>query len=621
MEEKRIRKLWLTFCMVFLCFIISGVCGVKKLHASTRDDGGGEIENSKTTSIAITHVHSGSSSSGGGCYGNHHSNTVDIRCNKPFTKIAWDTCVCSDGHSITNTVEGGYDTWPIPSGCGVVLSSTTEYYYTVNCGMTDSVIGSLSVTQSPINWTRSVQLDAVYDTSGGLVLKEAPVLFTGNGLNQEVESITVNQNGIYVCQLQTDSETTDADMSVVTCVVNNIDDMPPTIESFDYDDTRFLKEVFVEVVARDLQIDGSEGVGLAEFPYSYDGGSTWVEEANFLIVENGDYEVQVKDELQQISSGIVTVTVLDVMGPTITDIVQEKEGNVSSVKVTVVAHDIQEDGGGGIGMPLDAYSFDEGETWQGLEYISYYSNGIYSIWVRDLLENITIADIEIDQFPEKQQQLVEESVLNNENKVVEIEAKLEEVIVETEEIEEAEEEIEEVLEFFKEVDRVIRVELPEINRDKVEEYTLDNKEVKNEEIQTTIEVNENKNNKYEEVVDMEKPISFLESIKKILLVSTVGAFIISGIAGTLYGAFFGVVVFSGTSESKKRFLGIARLRSGERLEIFVRKRILEKNNTSNYIFKVNKIVAKKYELEPILIKMEGDVILKSIERYIELEME
>ncbi|MFI3201177.1 MAG: hypothetical protein R3Y54_06595 [Eubacteriales bacterium] len=605
MKKGKKKLVYVSMGIVLWCYVLGILMEVHTIQAvyEMEEEIEGEelVETTKTTTVAITHAHSGSSSSGGGCYGNLHSSTYDVRCYKPVTKIAWDTCVCSDGHTMTNTVAGGYDTWPIPSGCEQTLYTTTEYYYSVNCGMTGMVLGSLTITQSPIDWTNQVVLEATYEGSAGLVLEDNPVLFTGNGVREESQQITVSQNGIYVCQLQTSSEMTSVLTSVVTSDVRNLDYTSPTIEAFLYDTTRYLQEVYVEVVAEDLQEDGSVGVGLAQAPYSYDLGKTWVEDTGFFVTENGEYEVLVKDQFQQITNGILWMNSLDTMGPTILELIQEeRDTTTNTVKVTVVIDDLQEDGTQGVGIPIDAYSFDGGTTWQAEDFIEYSRNGSHTIWVRDSLDNRTKTNVLVSQFPSP---LPQGNGNTTQNSYLEEGDVLEE----------------EKFPLIRETESLFPSPIQESQL--VEATSKAVLEIPYKELPPFVETESNMEVEREEREGGKGGASTLQIVLKVLLLSTASVMGVSGVAGILYYIFFGVFVVSGRCEGRKCLLGITRLKSRERLEIFVGKRIREKNITTNYILYVNPFVAKHHALEPVLIRMGEEELLKSMERCIEIEME
>lgn len=118
--------------------------GTWYLHVLTVDKAGNKKETIKgpIEITETTHVHTGNSSSGGGCYGkaNYKTEQYNIVCGKTGSVTAWNTWTCTAGHTTYNNVEGGYNTWPAPSNCNVVTGTGTRQVltgYSLNCGKTE----------------------------------------------------------------------------------------------------------------------------------------------------------------------------------------------------------------------------------------------------------------------------------------------------------------------------------------------------------------------------------------------------------------------------------------------------------------------------------------------------
>lgn len=136
--------------------------GTYYLHILTIDNAGKAKE---TVSQAInmtvnTHSHTGSSTSGGGCYVSV-PHTVTRQCNESVTMRRegdqWDTgsCMaggvagyCSKGHKVTGQVTWGYGTsWTgtVQGTCRATYTETT-YTYELGCGMEENQILSYTIS-------------------------------------------------------------------------------------------------------------------------------------------------------------------------------------------------------------------------------------------------------------------------------------------------------------------------------------------------------------------------------------------------------------------------------------------------------------------------------------------
>ncbi len=620
MKKNRIKKV--VFAMGTCCFM-----GISSLITyATETEIEMEVEpQTEVLSAIITHQHTGSSGSGGGCYGQKHTQSETTYCHKPLTKVSWDKLVCSGGHTLTNTVSGGWDTWPIPGSCNIATGTTTKTYYTANCGRTGEVLASLFVEKSNTEWVKELTLSATYEVADGVVLLENPVLFKGNGQEEEAMEFLVTENGTYTCELQVVGEDNNAKTQVVTYEVANIDRTPPTILSVTYDQSLFLAEIEVVVEAEDLQEDGSAGIGLTETPYSYDGGKTWVADNTFIIEKNGSYTIMVKDSFDNIASKEIEISTLDTMGPTVSTIIQETlDTEYNSVKVLVYVEDVQEDGSEGVGLGELPYSFDGGKTWQALEYYYYHGNGTYAIVIRDAKGNETKTSVSIKQFPTvskpsqpsttptpvtpvipvEDEEVTEE--LQEEFFEEEIEEGLQEKNMEYEENEDEEDEEISVLGIIEpDGTETVVVHYPQtIRYDAPEELVV-------EELEDESQKAEN-----EALIQQKR----LEEMKKIVVISTTAVVTMSGICAFIYCFLFMTIVCSKTNENRKRFLGIAKIKRGEKMEIHIPNWVYERSTSHILVISINPFLAHKYALDPVIVYVDGKEYLYSIEPVLQVEV-
>jgi len=102
---------------------------------------GSSSESGGCYTVPIYHVHTGSSSSGGGCYTVRNEQINQVRCGGSISKVSWASCRCNKcGKYFINSVEGGYDTWPMPSSCDEIVGTNVSYFYTLGCGKNESVV-------------------------------------------------------------------------------------------------------------------------------------------------------------------------------------------------------------------------------------------------------------------------------------------------------------------------------------------------------------------------------------------------------------------------------------------------------------------------------------------------
>ena len=95
----------------------------------------------------------------------------------------------------------------------------------------------------------------------------------------------------------------------------------------------------VSVQAGDLQEDGSEGSGLADEAYSFDGGSSW-QGNTYTYMENGSYLIKVRDILGNTEEKEFNIRTIDRMAPKIT-VAQDTQANALTNTVTISAEDLQ----------------------------------------------------------------------------------------------------------------------------------------------------------------------------------------------------------------------------------------------------------------------------------------
>ena len=331
----------------------------------------------------IYHQHTGGSG-GGGCYSVKRtgSKTTTEKCSGTMVYYAsYDKTQC-------NKCGAGYNGDQSGRNCWHEKTKTESYtYYDLGCNKgTDTRVGSFTVEKSTEKWVKSLTLTGSYNADGGMSVSAQPYIWNGAGATEN-NTYEVNENGVYTLQINADANAAPAVLSVE---VRNIDVTAPVIAAHSLepssDWTRDGVLVAITNVA-DLQPDGSEGGGLHEMPYSYDGGESWTGENTFLYMENGTHSILVRDILDNQSTYEVSLHNVDCFEPTIESVEYDDTKNIRETVLTITAKDVQPDGSEGSGLHKEAYSYDGGQTWTQDNTLIIDRNGTIHIVVRDALGN------------------------------------------------------------------------------------------------------------------------------------------------------------------------------------------------------------------------------------------
>ena len=180
--------------------------------------------------------------------------------------------------------------------------------------------------------------------------------------------------------------------------IGNIDHEAPRILSCDYDHTDNLRTLEVVADCDDIMADGRNGCGLADMPYSYDGGQTWTDENRLYVDHNISFTFIVKDKLGNTSSKEFNIENIDDYPPVVTHSVSTEEWTTESIEVILDSSDDKPNGQPGIGLPDECYSFDGGQTWTDDPKIIVDDNCVLDILVKDKNDNTTGYSIEISNI-------------------------------------------------------------------------------------------------------------------------------------------------------------------------------------------------------------------------------
>ena len=278
--------------------------------------------------------------------------------------------------------------------------------YTVNITNIDHTPPSINdYTLLPSEWVKEGVLleltdvtDPQPDNTPGCGLHQYPYSYDDGETWEDSPSHFYEDNGDYHVLVRDALENT----TRLDYTIDNIDHEAPNIVSIDYDKSKNLKNLTVTVTCNDILADGREGSGLADAPYSYDGGKTWTASNTYFVNHNIVIDFRVKDKLGNENGQIVTIDNIDDYMPTVSHALYPGYWTNGDVEVSFTVYDRNPDGSDGIGLPNDCFSYDSGKTWTSENTIVMSDNGNVHVAVRDKNENTNYYSfdlINIDRNP------------------------------------------------------------------------------------------------------------------------------------------------------------------------------------------------------------------------------
>lgn len=282
-------------------------------------------------------------------------------------------------------------------------SNTSAATITVNVRNVDVTAPLIKThTQTPASeWTKDGVLVAITecvdlqpDGSEGCGLHEEPYSYDEGETWTSEDSHLYLENGVHTILVRDKLENT----SSYEVEFYNVDVTPPTLVGLEYDHTKNVPSVEFVVTVEDLQPDGSEGCGLHEEAYSYDGGKTWTAENTCRIRKNGVVKIAIRDNLENVFSIEEKVANIDCTGPNVSYTMISRSWTNQDVNLYLSAEDLNEDGSQGIGMDEAWYSLDGGNTWSGETHLVFEDNTEFTILARDKNNNYTKTPIRIIQI-------------------------------------------------------------------------------------------------------------------------------------------------------------------------------------------------------------------------------
>ena len=234
----------------------------------------------------------------------------------------------------------------------------------------------ITYKKSTGDWTSKLTLDIILNDLDGLsnyTFNDETKEITG----QEYEfSVPIEENGIYTISVKDKLN----NVTTETIEITNIDNTPPLITSFSSKNKDNYS--VLSVIAKDEQS------GLAPDSYSFDNKLTWTNKSTYEVSKNGEYYVYVKDNVGNISSLKVNVTLEDYASPSINNIIH---GEIVDKKRKITISILNNNNKNKIIITKTNVKPSAEDGWDvlaGDSYITYLEEGTYYIWLKDSYANI-----------------------------------------------------------------------------------------------------------------------------------------------------------------------------------------------------------------------------------------
>lgn len=249
----------------------------------------------------------------------------------------------------------------------------------------DTTSPQLEQSQTPTDWTNDcVRLDvkAIDEGSG---LAEQAYSWDGGQTWTTESSHTVYVNGNYSVIVRDKAD----NRATAHYEVTNIDKVEPTVKITQNPTDWTNQDVILTAAAQDLES------GLADHPYSWDGGVTWTVNSSYKATQNGKYIFIARDKAGNQTVTDYEVTNIDKVKP-VASVVRISPGAsekwyVGEAVLLVRAKDTDS------GLAAKAYSWDKGKTWVKSAKKTIKKEGTYTVMVLDKAGNITTCKCKISK--------------------------------------------------------------------------------------------------------------------------------------------------------------------------------------------------------------------------------
>ncbi len=172
------------------------------------------------------------------------------------------------------------------------------------CGLNPgSIVATLSLSKNSTEWTNgNVLLTAnISEKVSGVSLSPYTYQFSGGTVSGN--TCAVSENGSYTVTVTGKT----GQKATTSIQVSNIDKVAPIIEKC------YVDKEYPEYDSANIVVEGRDTLsGLADKPYSFDGGKTYVANHVFPITVNGSYTIGVKDKAGNYTTKTLEVTCFEV---------------------------------------------------------------------------------------------------------------------------------------------------------------------------------------------------------------------------------------------------------------------------------------------------------------------
>lgn len=273
------------------------------------------------------------------------------------------------------------------------LENTSSYdvtFYNVDC--TPPAIHMIDYDHTKNIRTLTIVLtaeDIQPDGSGGCGLHEQPYSFDGGQTWTAEKTLFVDKNGTISIAVRDKLE----NVQYLDENITNIDCTGPEISYKMKHHSWTNEDVKLYLSAKDINEDGSMGIGLPAAWYSLDGGKSWLGEEVTIYEENQKITVIARDNHDNRSTLHLKINQIDKDDPWVT-LSMEVIGDGLDRRVMLTA----EAGDEYSGLADKAYSWDKGISYGTDNTKVVTENGTYQVTVRDKAGNWSYDTIEVDVF-------------------------------------------------------------------------------------------------------------------------------------------------------------------------------------------------------------------------------
>ena len=249
-----------------------------------------------------------------------------------------------------------------------------------------SELPQISYDKPSFEWTKALELSFNLSAPNGL----KSYSFSNNEDNwidlsgtSYILKKSITENGTYYLKIKDVKGISKEE----TIIISTIDSEKPVIESL----TAISKDNYavITIKAKD------EESGLADKPYSFDNGITWVKKSTYDADAEKEYVVQVKDKAGNTASLSITPKIQRKIEPSIGNILFGETTNKTR-KVTIGVLNCQDCE---IIIKNDGIAPVDSDSWIKLNntsYVTYLEAGSYSIWLKDETGNLTTKSFKIE---------------------------------------------------------------------------------------------------------------------------------------------------------------------------------------------------------------------------------